>query len=473
MLCVGKYESTFNDYLSNAAKYDLHPELRSPPPLSLGKIEDFKNTIVYGPPGSGKYTQALRMILPYSPSGLAVMHKLIVPRDEAGAAPHVSPTLVTGPSSRTRSSAKTVTSTKTEKKTGIAETSGAAIPAPPPLGESGPTVGGRKTKRVTNAARPQTQPRTRTRVTTGSAVSASGNWMAGTTPEESDAAEPYYRTSDVHYEIDIQQLGSGSKQTWHAALFHIVDVITTRRGTDASLSGGIILCKNIHLADTDLLDVFYSYMNHPYHHLFGVHVRFVLLSDHVCFFPATILARSVLVSVRRPSMAAYIAAVSANLASVPGVPEMLPTPFGVEALGSVDATSIVNIKELYDIARGTNPVNNATDTSTLLSDPLFAALTAPAYSTSHPNKPRSLRLGQFRTHLYNILVHKMDVHSIILRVLERLVEANRIRLSLVLPYLSEYFYDYNQGYRAIFHIERIFFRIWAATIDPPWPAPLG
>jgi hypothetical protein len=39
-------------------------------PKMPSKIEKFENLIVYGPQGSGKYTQALRLVAPYSKSGL-------------------------------------------------------------------------------------------------------------------------------------------------------------------------------------------------------------------------------------------------------------------------------------------------------------------------------------------------------------------------------------------------------------------
>jgi hypothetical protein len=70
------HESQFDEYLARASDFDLHPELRafedSMPPESA----EFRNILIYGSSGVGKYTQMLRFIKKYSPSGLKYDKKM-------------------------------------------------------------------------------------------------------------------------------------------------------------------------------------------------------------------------------------------------------------------------------------------------------------------------------------------------------------------------------------------------------------
>lgn len=70
------HESHFEDYLASAERYSLHPsldELYSEFPESLACID---NIIIYGPGGSGKYTQALRLLRRYSPTSLKYSNRI-------------------------------------------------------------------------------------------------------------------------------------------------------------------------------------------------------------------------------------------------------------------------------------------------------------------------------------------------------------------------------------------------------------
>jgi len=71
-------ETKFEEYIQSTEKRDLHPELL---PLFDTKDEavcEPRNLIFYGPPGVGKYTQALRYINHFSPSGLKYERKINV-----------------------------------------------------------------------------------------------------------------------------------------------------------------------------------------------------------------------------------------------------------------------------------------------------------------------------------------------------------------------------------------------------------
>jgi hypothetical protein len=74
-------ETHFDDYLQAAKKYNLHPTLSALydkyPPTRM------PNTIFYGPPGVGKYTQALIALKKYSPSELKYEKRMLITYDNA------------------------------------------------------------------------------------------------------------------------------------------------------------------------------------------------------------------------------------------------------------------------------------------------------------------------------------------------------------------------------------------------------
>lgn len=74
------YETTFEEYVN--ATPNLHPELEPIIEQFPAKIDNLHNVIIYGPPGSGKYTQALKIIQKYSPSKLHYDKKVCVTNEK-------------------------------------------------------------------------------------------------------------------------------------------------------------------------------------------------------------------------------------------------------------------------------------------------------------------------------------------------------------------------------------------------------
>ena len=60
------YETNFDEYLESLNKHNIHPELVETVGRFPSCISNMCNQIVYGPPGSGKYTQALKILEKYS-----------------------------------------------------------------------------------------------------------------------------------------------------------------------------------------------------------------------------------------------------------------------------------------------------------------------------------------------------------------------------------------------------------------------
>lgn len=75
------YHTTFSEYLNQQSRMNLHPELEYPP--NMHKATNIPNNVIlYGPSGVGKYSQCLKYITPYSPSGLHHYKKLKYVKDK-------------------------------------------------------------------------------------------------------------------------------------------------------------------------------------------------------------------------------------------------------------------------------------------------------------------------------------------------------------------------------------------------------
>jgi len=72
-----KYQETsFEEYINALEKYNMRPELEKL--FNNITTKNVGNTIMYGPPGSGKYSQVLNMLKTHSPSNLKYQTKITI-----------------------------------------------------------------------------------------------------------------------------------------------------------------------------------------------------------------------------------------------------------------------------------------------------------------------------------------------------------------------------------------------------------
>jgi hypothetical protein len=177
-------------------QYNIHPEMLSIYERFPKMLSKFGNLIVYGPPGSGKYSQVLYFLKKYSPSELKYDKKITC---------------------------------------------------------------------------------------------------------QTDKVEYSFHISDIHYEVDMALLGCNSKILWHELFLQIVDIVSVK-----TEKIGIIVCKNFHMIHNELLEIFYSYIQHYNHPSANIQIRFVIISEHVSFIPKNIIQACKLISIRRPEKQTYI-----------------------------------------------------------------------------------------------------------------------------------------------------------------------
>ena len=85
----------------------------------------------------------------------------------------------------------------------------------------------------------------------------------------------YFNISDIHFEIDFELLGTNSNSIW-IEFFNNVKYIV-----DTQMNIGIILCRNFHYINSELLNIFYTFMVKS-------NIRFILCTRYISYLPVEI-----------------------------------------------------------------------------------------------------------------------------------------------------------------------------------------
>jgi hypothetical protein len=351
------YESHFEEYISAVETYNIHPELvpifQAFPP----KLDSIKNIIIYGPTGTGKYSQVLTLLKKYSPSKLKYERKIMA---------------------------------NTEKQDYI------------------------------------------------------------------------YRISDIHYEIDMSLLGCNSKLVWHEIFLQIIDIISVKPDKT-----GVLVCKNFHLIHSELLDVFYSYMQHYTHENSSLKIIFCIVTEHLSFLPSPIIRACHTVKVKRPSKQCYMdlcnlyfcndstATFSQKISNMRTV--KIPTqtqtrPEVKDLFQHMEPEWLINIKELHSFSSIETLSNFPKDIFNMICDNIIKKIM----------DPKSIQFAEFRDTIYDILTYNLDMTECLWHILKCLIESQNLSTedaSDILRKSYSFLKYYNNNYRPIYHLESMMFYI--------------
>jgi hypothetical protein len=227
----------------------------------------------------------------------------------------------------------------------------------------------------------------------------------------------FFKISDVHYEIDLSLLGCNSKLLWNELYNQIIDIIHTK--PDKS---GIILCKNFHNINSDLLDTFYSYMQK----IPLIHVVFVIITENVSFIPDNITNCCHMIRVARPSRALYNKCLSNTVGN------------------DIALEKITNMKNMIgSITQLMNPYE------TICNKILNSIL-----DIDH------LSFQTVRNQLYDIFIYNLDVFDCIWYIIERLIVLKHIKdenMKDIMKKIYSCIKYFNNNYRPIYHLESFIF----------------
>ena len=353
------YESLFDDYIETAKKHNIHPKLERLYCSFSNDVNKMNNIILYGPSGSGKYTQLLLLLLKFSPSNLKYENKIIA---------------------------------STEK------------------------------------------------------------------------LEYKYKISDIHYEIDMSLLGCNSKIIWHEIFYQIIDIISMK-----SDKFGFIVCKNFHLIHSELLEIFYSYIQQYNHNNTNITVKFIIISEHITFLPNKLLNVCNIVNIEKPKCE-YIngfnihnAIKKDSLYSNQDIinrftkkKEKTSNMNVNKFLNTIDVSSITNLKEIkyLDLLFNKNQIVQKlpNDNFEVICNKIVDYLTS----------KKEIDYMDLRNYLYDMLTYNLDIIECIWYILNNLIDNNHIEknnISLLCSDLHKQLKYYNNNYRPIYHLETIVYNI--------------
>ena len=229
----------------------------------------------------------------------------------------------------------------------------------------------------------------------------------------------FFKISDIHYEIDLSLLGCNSKLLFHDIYLQIIDIISTKIEKI-----GIIICKNFHEINNELLDNFYSYMQQ---NSYGILLKFILITEKISFITDNILNCCEIIHVSRPSKTTYNKCL-------------------IKKLSNISLENINNIKHLYDNASALNISHK------IICNKII-------YSIINIDE---LNFIKFRDLIYDIFIYNLVITECIWYIISVLITDKKIKeenISKLLIKTYNFFQYYNNNYRPIYHLEHYFYFI--------------
>lgn len=236
-----------------------------------------------------------------------------------------------------------------------------------------------------------------------------------------DKTEYYIRLSDIHYEVDMSLLGCNSKTLWNTIYNHIIDIVLS-----SPTKKGIIVCKNFEYITSDLMEVFYCYVNDIQK---NIDLKFFFITTNISSIYPSLLNQLEIVSLKRPSKSSYLKLGNKTLKQK------------INNINNIDNTDIF-IKNIdYDVI----PTNKKNTIINTLYDTIV-------------NSNKQLDLFYLRERLYDLLLFQLDIYDVFFYIIRKLYEENKIsknKLSGISIECIRFSKLYNNNYRPIFHLERM------------------
>jgi hypothetical protein len=273
-----------------------------------------------------------------------------------------------------------------------------------------------------------------------------------------------YHISDIHYEIDMSLLGCNSKILWHENFLQIIDIVSIKPE-----KVGFIVCKNFHSIHTELLEIFYSYIQEYSGCLNSQHntsqynslpendkvnfpsivIHFIIITENISFIPNNILNSCQVLNICKPEKEKY-----KNILENKGIHGMSCAESNENGdnhtvFNIVEPNEIMNMKELYSF-------------------PLIEMNEIPKdiFNTVCDNiiheiiNHTKIKFTNFRDVIYDILIYNLEPVECIWYILHFFIHNNYLEthnISVVLNQTYVFLKYYNNNYRPIYHLESILF----------------
>jgi hypothetical protein len=222
-----------------------------------------------------------------------------------------------------------------------------------------------------------------------------------------DSANIMLKISDIHYEIDLEMIGCNSKQIWNDIYTIIVNIVQCK----FPHKHGIIVCKNFHHINRELLDIFYSYIQSP--------IKFIFLSESISFIPHQMLVKCKVIPVRRPTAEMY--KMCLNVTELPPV--------------------ITNIKSIIHGLPTTAP-------HVAICNKLLEFI----------QQSSEFSMNEIREDLYSVLVYNLGVDAMCIHFITNIQCPMPQKMAIVKETVLFLQY-FNNNYRPIYHLEKYVYTI--------------
>lgn len=240
-------------------------------------------------------------------------------------------------------------------------------------------------------------------------------------------SEYFIKMSDIHFEVDISLLGCNAKIFWHEIYNQIVDIVSSR-----PIKSCIIMCKNMHVINSDLLDVMYSYIQRD---TFNdrICIRYLFITESVSFLPDTILNTCEIIGIENipdKTLKKHVKQINKSFTS-----------------NDMNNGQYANIKSLYDPSISKTSVQDTIieNICSLLLDDI-----------------EKITFSELRDYIYELFIYEVDISICIWEIISRIVKSNKLtetNIEMIMYETYKFLRLFNNNYRPIYHVERYLYVI--------------
>jgi hypothetical protein len=182
---------------------------------------------------------------------------------------------------------------------------------------------------------------------------------------------------------------------------------------------GIIVCKNFHKINSELLDIFYSYIQHFNTKITTIQIKFILLTEHISFIPSNILNVFKIIGIKRPVKDAYYK-IAQSKPNENANNETKQNEIS-QIIDKVELENIINLKEIYSFSLVKKVEGLPEDIFNTVCDQIIKEI-------ENYNELNYLKL---RDVLYDILVYNLDATECLWYILSYFIELGILEKSKV------------------------------------------
>ena len=197
--------------------------------------------------------------------------------------------------------------------------------------------------------------------------------------------EHIIKISDIHYEIDLENLTCNSKILLNDIYNNIIDAIQSSKDKK-----GIILCKNFHEINNEIIEIFYSYMQKNL--VNNLILKFIILTEHLSFIPINIQDVCKILYYSKLSYSNYIKLSNANNKKF--LLEKQKMDKNSQYLSNISSINLLKYVELND--SNENLINLKTSICNKIINMIFSS---------------NINYNNIRNILYDILIYNLNIYD--------------------------------------------------------------